>query len=62
MPFSTKNPKGSGLGLTIVSEILAIHNARISLIKNEKMTIFKVSGLKCSVAKLLNVTEKETQN
>lgn len=62
MPFSTKNPKGSGLGLTIVSEILAIHNARISLIKNKKMTIFKVSGLKCSVAKLLNVTEKETQN
>lgn len=62
MPFSTKNPKGSGLGLTIVSEILAIHNARISLIKNEKLTIFKVSGLKGSVAKLLNVPEKGGQN
>lgn len=62
MPFSTKNPKGSGLGLTIVSEILAIHNARISLIKNEKLTIFKVSGLKGSVAKLLNVPEKGGKN
>ncbi|HHX0257112.1 TPA: sensor histidine kinase [Enterococcus faecalis] len=45
LPFSTKNPNGSGLGLTIVSEIIKIHNAEIDLVKDKNYTIFKISGL-----------------